>query len=334
MPKAIVEGKPTLFFSTNAKDKDWRVKEKFTAIIESCLQDLEDYYTYSPIRIRNIIGEFEEVDVAFSRFEKPEDIFQFVQIRDRNQTEGRPWIQQILGQQKTLGVESSIAVSTKSFSKNAINLSAEFKIKLRLLHYESEDAIRQWFSPMYVGIHRPISRIEKSSLLVDFGSKIVELKVDRNKVSENNILVKIDGKNTFGAISLNRVFDADVIRNKEHSDKLFENIPGDLNFHKATIAIEYINPRLFVKLKNDEIIVSGENSIRPIRGIVFFVYASSKALKAPIKHRFKYLDPVKGAVLAQMIVGEVEIENELNFISIVRHSCDGDWCKIGGAFFR
>jgi hypothetical protein len=47
MPKAIAEGKPTLFFSTNAKDKEWRVKEKFTAIIESCLQDLEDHYTYS-----------------------------------------------------------------------------------------------------------------------------------------------------------------------------------------------------------------------------------------------------------------------------------------------
>jgi len=147
--------------------------------------------------------------------------------------------------------------------KNAINLSAEFNITLRLLYYESEDAIRWRFSSMHVGIHRPISRIEKSSLL-------------------------------------------------------------------------YENPRFFVKFKNVENLVSGENSIRPIRGIVFFVYASNQALKAPIKHRFKYLDPVNGAVLAQMIVGEVEIENELNFISIIRHSCDGDWCKIGGggAFFR
>ena len=132
MPKKIVEGKPTLFFSTNAKDKDWRIKEKFTAIIESCLQDLENHYTCSPLKIRNIVGEPEEV-----------------------------------------------------------------------------------------------------SLLVDFGSKIVELIADRNKVSENNILVEMDEKNTFGAISLNRIFNVDVIRNKEYSDKLFDNIPNDLNFHKA-----------------------------------------------------------------------------------------------------
>jgi hypothetical protein len=334
MPKVVAEGKPTLFFSTYAKDKEWRVKEKFTAIIESCLQDLEDHYTYSPIRMPNIVGELEEVDVAFSKIDKPEDIFQFIQVRDRNQTEGRPWVQQILGQQKTLGIDSSIAVSTKSFSKNALNLASEFNIKLRLLHPESDNEIRKWFSPGYIGMHRPVSKIEKSSLLVDLDTKIIELRADRNRVTENNILVKMEEKNTFGIISLNRVFNADVIRNKEHSNKLFENIPHDLNFHKATIAVEYKAPRLFVKLKNGENVGPGENSIRPIRGIVFFVYASNKALEAPIKHRFKYLDPVNGSLLAQMIVGEIKIENEVNFISLVRHSCDEDFCKIGGAFFQ
>jgi len=75
----------------------------------------------------------------------------------------------------------------------------------------------------------------------------------------------------------------------------------------------YENPRFFVKFKNVENIVSGENSIRPIRGIVFFVYASNQALKAPIKHRFKYLDPVNGAVLAQM--------NHIRLINIGAKRC-------------
>jgi len=334
MPESTAEGKQTLFFSTNAKDKNWRIKEKFIAVIESCLQDSEDHYTYSPLRIPNIVGEFEEIDVAFSRFDNPESIFKFVQVRDRNKTEGSPWIQQIIGQQKTLGIDSSIAVSTKSFSKNAINLSEKFKIKLRLLHDESEDAIKQWYRSTYIGIHNPVLKIEKSSILVDFGSKIVECKADENKILENSILIEGIGKNAFNVISINRVFEVDILRNKERNDEIFNNLPNDLNFHKKAIAIEYKNPRLFLKLKNDGILITDDNIVRPIRGIVFFVYASKRALEAPIKHRFKYIDPINGAILAQMIIGEIEIEKELNYIGLVRHSCDRDWCKIGGAFFK
>lgn len=335
MPKVVSQGKPTLFFSTNNKDKLWRIKEKFTAVIEASLQDLEDLYTYSSINIPNVIGDLEELDVAFSRIDNPKEIFQFIQIRDRNQTEGRPWIEQIIGQQRSLGVDSGIAVSTKGFSKYAINIAPKFNIKLRLIHPETTTEIKKWFKPDSIGLHKPVSKIEMCSVLIGLENKIVELKADKKKVNENNIFVPMSDKNEYQVISLNRVFNVDVLRNKEHCDSLFENIPSDLNFHKATVAIEYKEPRLFVSLnQNSKENVNINEKLSPIRAIVFFVYASNHALEAVITHQYKYVDATNSSVLAHMIAGEVNISNEVNYISLVRHSCDQQFCKIGGAFFR
>lgn len=335
MLKAVSEGKPTLFFSTNDRDKLWRTKEKFTAVIEASLQDLGDLYTYSSINMPNVIGDLEELDVAFSRIDNPKEIFQFIQIRDRNQTEGRPWLQQIIGQQRSLGIDAGIAVSTKKFSKYAINIAPKFNIKLRLMHPETTTEIKKWFKPDSIGLHKPVSKIEMCSVLIGSENKIIELKADKEKVNENNVFVPMSDKKEYQLISLNRVFNADVLRNKKHCDSLFEKIPFDLNFHKATVAIEYKEPRLFVSLnQNSKKNLNINEKLSPIRAIVFFVYVSNHALEAVIKHQYKYIDATNGSVLAHMIAGEVNISNEINYISLVRHSCNQEFYKIGGAFFQ
>jgi len=335
MPKATSEGKPTLFFSANNKDKQWRIKEKFTAVIESSLQNLENFYTYSSINIPNVIGDLEELDVAFSRIDNPKEIFQFIQIRDRNQTEGRPWIQQIIGQQHTLGINAGIAVSTKKFSKYAINIAPKFSIDLRLIHPENTKEIKKWFKPDYIGLHKPVSKIEMCSILISSENKIIELKANKKKINESNVFVHTNDTKDYQLISLNRVFNVDVLNNKKQCDSLFEKIPFDLNFHKTTVAIEYKEPRLFVTLnQNSKKGFNITEKLSPIRAIVFFIKASNRTLKATIKHQYKYIDATNGSVLAHMIAGEVNINDEINYISLVRHSCNQELCKIGGSFFQ
>jgi hypothetical protein len=142
MPEITIEGKPQLFFSANASDKPWRLVERIVAVIESFFQDKDDVYTYSPAHIANVVGDPTEVDVAYSYVPDPRDAFQFVQVRDRNDIQGRPWVEQVLGQQQSLDISNSTMVSTEPFSGNAIRLAKEKSINLRVLLPETEENIR------------------------------------------------------------------------------------------------------------------------------------------------------------------------------------------------
>ena len=68
MPEIIIKGKSQLFFSDNDPEKTWRLKEKIVAVVESHIQSRDDLYTFSSQRIRNAVGDLEDVDVAFTNF--------------------------------------------------------------------------------------------------------------------------------------------------------------------------------------------------------------------------------------------------------------------------
>ncbi len=335
MPKVTIEGKPRLYFSTNAADKSWRLKEKISAVIESYFQGLDDLYVFSSKRIKNIVNDPEEVDVAFANISDPTSIFEFVQVRDRENTEGRPWVEQMLGQRNSLGVHAGIMVSTDQFSQPAIRLASKNNIRLRLLLPETDENIKLWYKPNTIGIQSPIVEIDHCSVLAKADDRILEFKADESKSLEDNILVPTTDMHKYRVVSLSRVFDVDVMHNETRQEDFLAKIPMDVEFHKANVAIEYKQPRLYLKAKPPYARGTGNNEgILPIMGIVFFVRANHQFLNFPIAHRYKYLNAISNECIAQAIIAEVYLENQQYYVCLVRHNIVGDNRNIGGAFFR
>lgn len=327
MPKVTTEGKPRLYFSVNAADKSWRLKEKIAAVIESYFQDLDDLYVFSSKRIKNIVDDPEEVDVAFANISDPTSIFEFVQVRDRENTEGRPWVEQILGQRTSLGIDAGTMVSTDQFSQPAIRLASKNNIRLRLLLPETDENIKLWYKPNTIGIESPIVEIDHCSVLAKVDDRILEFKAAESKSLEDNILVPTTDRHKYRVISLSRVFDVDVMRDEKRHEDFLAKIPTDVAFHKAIAAIEYKQPRLYLRYKE---------GIHPIVGIVFFARANRQFVNYPITYRYKYLDAISNECIAQAIVADVYLENQQYYICLVRHNIVGDSRNvgIGGGFFR
>ncbi len=333
MPKVSVEGKQTLFFSKNAADQSWRFKEKMVAVIESFFQNRNDLFTFSSTKIRDIVNDLEDLDAAFASIEDPTDFFSFVEVRDRGKKVGRQYIQEVMGKRTSLSIDTCKIVSTKGFTRNAIRLAFKVDIPLRMLLPESNQNIKKWFSPDYIGMESPLVEIAKCSVLARSGDKILEFKADQAKSLENNILVPTENPDKYKVISLSRVFDVDVMRNQKHREDFLANVPMDNKFHKATVSCQYEEPRLYLKVNktgND----SHEDRILPIAAIVFFLLVSRQSVNAPINHRYKYLDAVTEEKIAEVIVADILVDKQPYYISLIRHSCDGESCQIGGASFR
>jgi len=335
MPTVTVEGKPGLFFSDNDPDKSWRLKGKIVAVVESYFQGLDDVYAFSSIGIPNVVGDSTEVDVAYSSIPDPTEAFEFVQVRDRAGTQGRPWVEQVMGQQRALGINRATMVSTEPFSKKAISLAKDQNIDLRVLLPEIEQNTKQWYVPDSIGIQRPLVQVAKASILARIGEKICEFKADSKRSSENNILVPTRQSHHYKVISLARVFDVDVMQDGKHRDELMDKIPEDSAFHRATVGIEYQKPRLYLKVSGLCKSEAGNSAdIHPIGAIVFLVNASRQSKDHPISHRYKYVDALADEIIAQIIVSEVEVDKQRWYICLVRHSVGKENYQVGAAFFR
>ncbi|MGB4089553.1 MAG: restriction endonuclease [Smithellaceae bacterium] len=334
MPKIIIKGKSQLFFSDNDPEKTWRLKEKIVAVVESHIQSRDDLYTFSSQRIRNAVGDLEEVDVAFTNFSNPTDVFEFIQVRDRKNTAGRPWIEQILGQRKSLGINGGIMVSTSQFSAQAIRLAEHNNVLLRLLLPEVNENIRRWYKPDSIGIRNPIIKINKANILARTDKKILSFEADAMKTTENNILVPTATLGEYEVISLSRVFDVDIIQHEERNEELLSKIPTDGIFHKSAAAIEYKKPRLYLKVKSTDINLPDQNNVLPIGAIVFFIDVNHQHSDFPIAYRYKYIDAFNNEMLAQIIVAATNIEDQRHYICLLKHNVDGENMSLGGAFFQ
>jgi len=325
VPKITVEGKPTLFFSASAADKSWRLTEKVVAVVESCLQGRDDAYVFSSAKIPNVVGDLTEVDVAFSSVSDPTELFEFVQVRDRAGTQGRPWVEQVMGQMKALEIDAATVVSTEEFSPYAIRLAHSQDIALRLLHPETEENIRKWYKADSLGVEQPLVEMVECRVIAKIGDRFQQFKAGRKRSSNNNILVPTREPHTYRLVSLSRVFDVDVMLGQRHHDEFLAQVPRDGVFHKALVGIEYEKPRLFLRFRG---------GIFPITHIAFLVMANRQFVDMPITYRYKYLDAASNQRIAEAIVGEATIEHQRHYMCLVRYSCDGETWQLGGAFFR
>jgi len=222
-----------------------------------------------------------------------------------------------MGQQRSLGIRAATMVSTEKFSRYAVRLALNENTPLRLLRPETSRNIKKWYTPDSIRMESPLVEIIKCSVLARTGDKIQEFQVDRERSSENNILVPTTKPNRYRVISLTKVFDVDVMQDPEHQVEFLDKVPTDGVFHKATVAYQYDSPRLYLKTKESLPNSGGDKgNIVPIGAIVFFVKVNSREK------------------IAEAIVAETELEHQRRYISLVRHSCDDETCQLGGAFFR
>lgn len=336
MPEVVSEGKPTLFFTAHQADQDWRLKEKIVAVIESYFQERDDIYTFSSAKIKDVVGSLEEVDVAYASLQDPTAYFSFIEVRDRRNKVGRPYIQEIMGKRTSLALESCKVVSTKGFSETAIRLASKQDISLRLLLPETAQNIKRWFKPDGMPIDRPLFRIVKSSVLVVVGNKTLEFKAGQKKVLENNILVPTDEPGRYKVISLSRVFQFDFMQEPGRGDQLLAKVPRDGMYHKTSpVSIVYEKPRLYLRVKKPIPDAPGKNGapIYPINAIVFFAELSRPSTFAKITKRYKYIDAVSNEKIAELFLASAKIKQKRYYVCLMRYNCDVRGCNLGGAFF-
>jgi hypothetical protein len=325
MPSVTAEPKSTIFFSVNASDNSWRFIEKVVAIIELQFQGRDNLDTYSSKKINNIVGDTEELDVVYSDISDPSSVFNFVQVRDRDEIEGRPWVQQILGQRATLGINAGILVSTSSFSKPAIRSAQQAGIPLRVLQNETRENTIKWFTPDTVGVFFHSAIVDHCSIVVNHNNNNFEFRADKPKCSDNNILVSTTIQDEYNMISLNKVFDVDVTQNNPKYTELFEKIPKDGIVHNTTAVANYSEPHLFLKVNPSEPDKEFQpQEIVPISAIVFYIQIVKQMIDAPITKRYKYVDAINDKCIAQAIVAETKIDNQTNYLCLVKHRYDGE----------
>lgn len=333
MLKILVEGKQTLFFSDNAANKQWRFKEKITALIESNLQDQANLLTFSSMEVRDIAKDIEELDIAYVNKDDPTDIFSFIEVRDRSEKIGRQYIQEIIGKRISLGIDACKIISTKGFTRNAIRLANKVGIPLRLFLPESERNIKKWFSLDYIGMQSPMVSIVRCSILARVGDQIQKFESDQTRSLESNVLVSTENPGKYKITSLARVFDTHVMQNQIRREEVLSNVPLDNDLHQVFCGIEYEEPRLYLDVQESGN-ESDRNNICPITGLVFMIQVNRQLLQAPIVDRYKYLDATSEEMIAEGIVAETLINELPHYISLTRYPCDGGNFRLAGGFFR
>jgi hypothetical protein len=233
-----------------------------------------------------------------------------------------------MGKRQSLEIDRCEIVSTKEFTGNAKRLASKVGISLRLLVPDSNSDSRKWYGGDHIQFESRLVNVEKCSIIAKIKDGFQEFQADRSKSSENNILVLTERPGTYRVVSLSQVFDVEVMRNKEHCDTMFERVPRGNALHKATVAYEYGEQDhfYFMQVRNHGIV--------PIAAIVFFVYAGNVSIDAPIGYRFRYTDAVSKKIMAEVVCAKLTLQEQLHYITLVRHSCDGQNCQLGGAFFR
>jgi hypothetical protein len=334
LPSINIQGKQAIFFSRNDANKPWRQYEKIIAAFEGALQPRDDVLTFSSVKVTDIIGRPEQVDIALVNPSNPSDYFSFVEVRNRDENVGRPYIQEVMGKKISLNKDDCKIVSTKGFAPDAITLATHQGISLRILLPETVQNIKKWFSAGGITINkRPLIRISKYVVVTKQGEGYRSVEIMGSNDNHSEILAPTGDPNAYRVIPPVAALNAECLKHRDDVSKLFDNIPEDGKFHQvAPITIEFPNKPLRFRLINVSTTVQ-DSPLIPIEAIVFFIEASKFTAFAPIEERYRYIDAATNEVMAQAILTKCQVEDKILYTLLARHSCDGVRCKLAGAAF-
>jgi len=145
-------------------------------LLEILLKHIQQYLGPEGIKIRSPEEFFRdgrkigEIDVTLRGDFGSSRIFVGIECRDRpsEPPQGREWIREIKGKKDDLGVHKMIAVSTTSFTPQAVDLASQFDIDL--LHVQTVDQLdlHDWFKPLTFSWHEVAYKITGT---IDIGTE-------------------------------------------------------------------------------------------------------------------------------------------------------------------
>jgi hypothetical protein len=348
MPKIVSYGNPSIHFSYNSKDKSWRLKEKIVAIIESYLQGREDILTFSSVKVTDIVGDPEELDIAYASMNEPNDYFSFVEVRNRGSVVQRNYIQEIIGKKESIDIKSCKIVSTKGFSKNAIRMASHVGIPLMILLPETEENIKLWFKPEIIHVRFPITKLVRCFIKATNKNKEYDLHYyyTREKTdNEGNLhfeefpdvdmvsnrwrfLVPIEKSNEYKTITFSKVFEIEYLNKSRYRAELEAKTPADNVFHTNKHSLKFEPGLVYVEYESNK-----ESELLNVLSIEFFFLVNLNQKDAPIVERYKYINAVSKEIIADVLLASYEKSLEHYYVCLVRLRNADKSYRLGGAHF-
>jgi len=334
MPTITTRGRQQIFFGSNDSEKEWRFKEKITAVLELELHGRDDIYVRSPANVRNTAGDLEELDAVFVEVDGPEEYFEFVQVRDRVGTQGRPWLQQILGQKDTVDISNAIAVSTSAFAGTVVGLAKDRNVKLRLLHPLNEETSFKWY-PDQMQINISDTKLCHCIVAMDTTDGIKKYEVPTEKIDKQIVGIPLDDvSESIRLIAPWQWLNIDVFNNdnyKKEIEDAYKEIESDGEYHEMpSIKLEYktSKPTRWIYDYNNE-----NREHQAIVGAGFYVKCKKYHVVVFFDRKFSYIDAISGNEIAQIVLGEFKDKNMSHYAALIRHSCTEENYKVGSALF-
>ena len=326
MPKISLIAKQDIFFDKTGSAEDWRLAEKVVAIVESYFQP-QPSLTYSTKRIKNRYGDAEELDVVFVPVGDPTSHFNFVQVRDRSEPGGRPWIQQLIGQEETLGSGKGMLVSTAGFADTAKRIAKDREIPIRTLKQVEIIKGQIWWPPEFNVSMRQFS-VEQLAVVASLGGEATTIEYSKAEVATARPFTLGQASIRKSAISPQDFFAGVVMPNSTLRSAIATNFDSHPDDSTMTLILEVESREPFVWVTQ-----KGRDELLPALAIVIAVRRELVKVNAPISSRYIYEDAQTDAPLAECVLGEFDVLGVKNYISLVRFRCDGQNCQIGGAVF-
>ena len=320
MPSVSSIGQPTLFFNSNHAAEDWRLKEKIVALIESFLQPVANPYTFSDARLPDVIGSTEQTDVVFSVTPDLLAAFAFVEVRDRKEKVGRPYVQEIMGKRESLGVPSCIIASTKGFSRDAIALATSHGILLRVLN-DSTPSDETWYQGGSLRASNEIIRINRVIVLAMNGDQLIRGECEGDQAP---ILAPTGRADEYQPVPIGAVLQVDILSHKDRTKEQLAKVPRDGHPHEVVFSVEYKKPRLTL---------DWEGTLLPVKRVIFLSEVGYLEEDAPFVEAYRYLDPASGELLAQALLARVNVEGQNGYACLVRHHVNNRTFHVAGGYF-
>jgi hypothetical protein len=328
----FAQDKPNLYLSANAKNKDWRMTEILVAITESIIQG-DEILTISSKNIKDVIDYSEQMDIVQIKKIDPSKYFNFIEVRDRNSSVSRNYVQEIIGKRKSTDIQECKIVSTFGFTQPAKKLAAHEKIDLRLFELDISPLNQYWFKTDTTSLHLRQLRLDRCFLHVKVNDKNNEYKIlfsEQPEVQEKVLVFFNENNSPSFAIPIVDIFHREISKWPEAENKLFSQVPLDGQYHQINSPVELINipPRIYVNIGE------GDFNYVPVHGIKFNISSKINVYASKLSARYNYIDPISEKLIAQCIIFDFNVEQKKYYQVFVRGNFDDNSVKFGSVFFE
>ncbi len=129
---------------------EWRAFEELVARIERAAAPTDAIVT-SPDHIPDVnSGPKREVDASIRFRVGTAPVLITIECRKRKSTQDVTWIEQLVTKRDNIGASKTIAVVSKGFSREAMELAGRKGIELRKIEDVSREDIEDWLTPQFI----------------------------------------------------------------------------------------------------------------------------------------------------------------------------------------